>query len=247
MMFGDCTAIRGHLGAFVDGELPGAEMLRLQEHLDGCPSCSAAAEDINSLGDVLRNGLKAEQVPAMSGLASGVVSRVRAEQSASWRALFERAIDDWHWAIVGFGSVTATSLTTVLVAAVLWFGPAPGRTDSLAAMLSELNASDTAFLVRHVDENWDQMAWRVADGARPQLGSSDAVVRAAFFAGMSEMDLVSALADAVTRQGRLIDLRSMQESDRLYAEWLLEQLKDSFTTPTEVRLITSTTVSAKGL
>ena len=61
------------------------------------------------------------------------------------------------------------------------------------------------------------------------------------------MDLVSALADAVTRQGRLIDLRSMQESDRLYAEWLLEQLKDSFTTPTEVRLITSTTVSAKGL
>jgi anti-sigma factor RsiW len=247
MMFGDCTPIRAHLGAFVDGELPGAEMLRVREHLDLCPSCSAAAEDINTLGDVLRDGLKADQAPAMPGLASGVVSRVRAEQSASWRGLLERAIEDWHWAIVGLGSVTATSLTTVLVGVVLWFGPAPERTDSLAAMLSELNASDTAFMVRSVDENWDQMAWRVADGGRPMFASADFVVRGAFFPGMSEMDLVAALADAVTRKGRLIELRSMHERDRVYTEMLLERIKDNFTTPTEVRLITSTTVSAKGL
>ena len=34
-------AFASHLGAFVDGELAGAEMLRVSQHLDACADCAA--------------------------------------------------------------------------------------------------------------------------------------------------------------------------------------------------------------
>ena len=106
---------------------------RLREPLDAASSADA----LTGLGQMLR-GAASEPVeaPEMDGLASGVISRVRAESAQSWRSLAARAADGWHWAIVGGGSVAATFVTTGFVAFILAFGPKPEREDSLAALMS---------------------------------------------------------------------------------------------------------------
>jgi len=70
----------------------------------------------------------------MDGLASGVViSRTLAEQAQSWKAVFDRAVEDWPLVPRGFGSVTAAFVSITFVSAVLHFGPAPQREDSVSA------------------------------------------------------------------------------------------------------------------
>src|SRR5262249_24344144 len=131
-----------NLGAFVDGELSGAERLRVSQHLAECRSCAAEAQALGELGDVLRAGaITSDPEPGtLDGLAGGVISRVRAERAQSWRAFGERFLDDWHHALVGAGSVAAAFISIAFVSAMLEFGPAPVRDDSLAALIANLNS-----------------------------------------------------------------------------------------------------------
>ncbi|MEZ5317072.1 MAG: anti-sigma factor [Vicinamibacterales bacterium] len=247
MMFEDCRGIRPKLGEFIDDELPGAEMLRVTEHLDHCPSCRLEVESLRDLGDTLRTAAFAQEAPEMPGLAAGVVSRDGAERAQSWKSLFARAVEDWHWAIVGAGSVAGTTVSTMLVAAVLWFGPAPVRADSLSTMLNELDAKNTVFVVSPNSESWDQVALRVADGQGRSYQAGPFVMRAAFFPGMTEQEASAALAEAIMRKGRVIGLDEMKAADRERTERLLDDITNFRLYTRQVMLMSSTTVSAKGL
>ena len=111
-----CESVRPQLSAFADGELPGGEMLRVAEHLDLCRECASEVADIRGLGDGLRAAASGFSMPpALAGLADGVISRVRAEAAQSWRGVFSRAIEDWHWAVVGLGSLAATTTNLLFV------------------------------------------------------------------------------------------------------------------------------------
>jgi anti-sigma factor RsiW len=244
-MFGECASVRPQLGAFVDDELIGVDMLRVRDHLDECASCRAEIETVRELGAQLRAAVGPE-TPDMPGLASGVISRVRAERAQSWRGTISRAVEDWHWAIVGLGSMAGTTVSTLIIASVLWFGPAPERGDSLSAMLSDLSVKETTFVVRPASLTWEQMAWRVAGGGNAAPGAFAGAPVMFVFPGASEADLVGALADALPR-GRLMRLDSMPEADRLYTELLLDHLNKIRTNPSRVLLMSSTTVTAKGL
>lgn len=243
----DCEAYRPSLGALVDGELPGAEMIRITEHLDVCVRCRAEVEGLRRIGQLLRVGVDDQPEPPLTGLSSGIVARVRAEDAQSWRGLWERAVADWHWAIVGLGSVAATVASTLLVWAVFAFGAPAERADSLSAMLNDLSArSVTSFVVTRPDriggpfgDLENGRATLVSASLRP-----DMVLRANFMGG-SERDLVAALADTLTPGGGLVSLDAMGIEDRRRTEELLSQIRALRMSPWEVRLFTSAIVSAR--
>jgi anti-sigma factor RsiW len=137
-----CARVLQKVGAFIDGELRGPDVLGLSRHLTACPSCAEEARTIRALGEILRGAAAARPVPMedLSGLADGVVSRVRAEEQQSWPARCGRALDDCHWLLVGVGSASAALVSALLVCAMLQVG-IPERDDSLAALVGGLSPS----------------------------------------------------------------------------------------------------------
>jgi hypothetical protein len=261
-----CGRVRQHFGAFVDGELPGRDRLLVSEHIAACEVCAAEVQGVRETGELLREAALATpwRSADLAGLASGAISRVRAEQAQSWRAVFERAIEDWHWAIVGVGSVSAAFVSVMAVSALFWFGPAPAREDSLAALINNLDTSAGTLLVVATPVGRDQnpmlMQFDNGDSAAATSGPTAVPVGFMDFSGpVSEHDLVLALSEAVMRpDGRMSDLGSMSQIERKHTVDLLnkiESLRDvrltawsgTRVTVQKVGLVTSTGVSAKAL
>src|SRR4030095_8515813 len=125
MISADCDVIREELDAFVDGELRGADLRRVADHLDGCGPGRDEIEERSKLGGLIRDTVAGGyHQPIPPGLAAGVVARTRAESYFSWRAGLSRAVDDWHWVIVGGGAVTSTFVAMLFCAGLLLFGTA---------------------------------------------------------------------------------------------------------------------------
>ena len=259
---GECPRVARQLEAFVDGELSGADRLFVAQHLELCRTCSSSADALTGLGDILRGAVAADvPTPEMAGLAPGVVSRIAAESAQSWRSLAARAADGWHWAIVGGGSVAATFVTTGFVAFILAFGPKPEREDSLAALMSNLGrAPGMLFLYATPGGDGGDSVLMQVDNGEPAASILTAALATPVglgFQPQTEAELVGALADVLTRKGRVVDLYLMSPEDRRYTESLLDEISRlRFTEPLaigaalavhQVRLVTSTGVSAKGL
>jgi len=250
------------LDAFVDGALSGADRLRVSQHLASCPACAEAAEALTNLGESLREAATATSTPAeLDGLAGGVISRVRAERAQSWRGFLDRLVDDWHYAIVGAGAVSAAFISIGLVSLMLEFGPMPERDDSLAALIANLNSpagtlfveatpisgKDRSSILMQVDNDLSEPDEEWSAGDVP------VVLRYA-----SEQELVGALTDVMTRNGRLLELRSMSEQQRRYTEALLDTIgrlrsgQTAFNSTGSLNvhslwLVTNTGVTAKGI
>ena len=254
-----CESLRPKLSAFVDGELPGGDMLRVAEHLEVCRLCALEVADIREVGEELRRvAARLTPPPALAGLADGVISRSRAEAAQSWRAVFARAIEDWHWAVVGLGSISATSTTLLFVSMLLTFGPAPPSTESLAALMNNLRRPAGTVILMATPIGHDQEATLMlldntgASGVSQGLGPLPPE-----FVAQTDRDLVEALTDVVTEKGRLVNLSAMQPDARRYAEWLMDEisrikLDGSARVPGPVKvhlvgLVTTTGVTAKGL
>jgi hypothetical protein len=240
MIFPSCLDMR--LAEFVDGELNGADRLMVVEHLRDCPGCSAEVDDLRELGERLRLQAPVLTEP-LAGLAGGVVARIRAERALSWRGLLDRAVDGWHWLLVGSSALGAATATTVLLAALLHFGPQPSRDDSIAGMmttppLSVLSSGEGALYIS-------------------SRSSDTASVRR----GMLVMYL-----DLVAPEGRLRDPDSLSENEWELARKLaaeiqrgLQPVRVRFGEPVganvstplpadvSIRFVTTTGVSAKGL
>ncbi len=261
MMDADCRAIRDDLYAFVDGELPGRARLRVSAHLERCSACADHVRVMGDLGDLLRHGARAGLAGRrMDGLAGGVVSLSRAQWAQSWRGLIDRAFDDWHWAIVGVGSVAATFVSTLFVSMILAFGPVPHRDDSLSAIITNLGAPAGLLIVyaTPAGDDRDSILLQVDRGeAAPSPQVAELVSSHASRIRSTGADLVGELTEAVTRHGHIVGLDMMTARDRRHAEALLDEISRRLVPETrpvgaevrvdEVRLITSTSVSARGL
>jgi hypothetical protein len=256
-----CRSIADQIEAFVDGELSGVDRLNVGRHLAVCGPCAETAESHRAMGEMLRRA--AQGAPASSdlgGLASGVLSRLQAERAQSWPARLGRGVDDWHWLLVGSGSLAATFIVTLFVSAVLIAGPVPERKDSLAGVYNNLGTSAGTLLVvaTPVDDPRNSMLMQVVDSSSDASGHAAPAVAPTDLGFASEADLVRALAEAVTQDGRLVDLGSMPKANRDYAEKLLGDIHH-MRSPGEVRgssgtvtvrqivLRANASVSAKGL
>ncbi len=262
MMDADCRAIREDLDAFVDGELPGAARLRVSQHLERCSACEEEVQVRGDLGELLRHGAAAGLAARrhMDGLASGVVTLSRAQWAGSWRGLVNRAVADWHWAIVGAGSVAATFVSTMFVSVILAFGPVPEREDSLSAVMTS-RGTPAGFLYAYATpagENREAVLLQLNRGDFAAPSRSDHLSRRRPGGPRTTAELVGDLNAAVARQGRVVAFDMMAPRDRRRAEDLLNEISRRMVPDTrpvgvlavgveEVRLITSTSVTARGL
>lgn len=136
-----CQSAQAHLAALADGELRGDLLRAVSHHVEACPACASEVETITSLGLELRRAMAepAGEPADLSGLADGVVSRIRAEDHESWRGVFERASDDLHWVMVGAGALAAAFVSALVVSVVIQ-SALVYRDDSLAGLLASLAA-----------------------------------------------------------------------------------------------------------
>lgn len=256
-----CAAYRRDLPLFVDGELDGARMLRVSRHLEDCGECAGAVTDIQLVGRALRAAAPSEAPGELfDGLAASVVSRSRAESAESWGAWLTRGCADWHWAIVGAGSLAATFVSTSLLSVVLAFGPSPQRDDSLSAMMSGLGSPSGDFFVYASPAGGsagrDVVMLQVANGRRAAPPLVWDLVAPRSHRTAPEAELVDRLQQVITRGGHIVSLDALEPDQRDVAEALLDELTQIRTRPRspsrafnvhEMRLVTSTGVSAKRL
>jgi anti-sigma factor RsiW len=227
-MTASCSSVREHLGAYVDGELRPGDRSLVAAHLADCGDCQSALQSIRDLGDLLRARSAAAPEPGdLAGLAAGVISRARAEESQSWRSLLQRGMEDWHWALIGAGSLAAAVVSVLIAAAICAFGPRPARDDSLAALLNNLQTPAGTLLMIATPVGRDQVPMLMQfDNGEPAVAYSAPAVLPAGFAGPSGNDLAVALAQAVVgKDGRMSDLRTMSQRDRMQTEALLQEIQ----------------------
>lgn len=257
-----CGRVRKQLGAFLDGELSGADRLFVSQHLTECRRCAEEHQEIRDLGEMLRATAPARPGwENLTGLASGVITRLRAEEAQSWRAMFARAVEDWHWTLVGAGSISASFVSVLFVSAICWFAPTASRDDSLAAMLNNLGTPSgrLVMMARPIGRDQVPRLMQFDNGDDASGGGGGPMTLPDGFSGPSEGDLVLALSAAVvSADGRMSDLRSMSRPNRQRTELLLDELEGLRSIPQtswsggrvsvlKLGFLTNTSVSGKPL
>lgn len=258
MISADCDAIRDLLDAFVDGELRGEDLRLVDHHVESCRLCADEVESRRALGGLIRDSVASSyQVPISNGLAAGVVARVRAESALSWRAGLSRAVEDWHWVIVGGGAVTATFMSMLFCSALLLLGTAPLRPDSLSALSTNLSTSAGSMFAevsRAGAKNQDAVMLVELETSATPGGSLPLVLTRL----EQERNWVDALGETLASGGPLVQLASMTEPERRRTEWLLDNITrlrgaEPSVAPVgtlqvhRLHLVTNTAVTAKGL
>lgn len=220
-----CAAARRRLHAFYDGELPVADQIAVQAHMEWCDGCAATLEDLRFLGTALRVsalGLDSLSHEEAKALTTAVVSRRKAEQDASMFARAQRMFDDMHLVYAGLGAAVGTAVCVVIVLSMLRFASfgrpdatlaSDGRSDSLAAMLDVLATPGSSADAMAIDEA-SHARW----AARLQAANETA-----------EQDAVFALDAMVTRDGRLANFHRLRTRGRKDELNLIEALSDTVT------------------
>ena len=256
MIRADCDSVRDDLDAFADGELRGDELRYVSQHIDSCVRCTEEVEVRRTVGGLIRESATQWRKQPPAGLASGVVTQVRTESSLSWRALFNRGVEDWHWIIVGGGAVASTFVSTLFCSALLLLGTATPRADSLSAMVTNLQASPGqmyAEVSRPGMSGPEYMMVELVTSAEPVGVMPDVLAREG-----EERQWVALLAQSLAGGGPLGQLAGMPEKERKQTEWLLDNITRMRSIEPAVgpmntlkvhrlHLVTNTEVTAKGL
>ena len=77
----DCRQIKTRLGRYHDGELPPAESLLVESHLQGCRLCSQQLEAIRQFSTAFQRALVTPPVPV--ALAHGIMAQAHAQAAAT--------------------------------------------------------------------------------------------------------------------------------------------------------------------
>lgn len=256
MISADCDLIRDDLDAFSDGELRGDDLRRVSEHVGSCRYCTDELHARAMVGESVRGAVAMNAVAVPAGLASGVVTRVRAESALSWRAMLNRAVEDWHWAIVGGGAVSATFVSALFCSALLVFGTATPQADSLSGIGSRLMESPGVMYAEvALPGQPDLMLVQLATSAEPSEPYPSVFSRDR---EDEERLMVNALAETLLRSGGRVDWALMSADARKQTEWLLDNIMRLRSGEPAIgpygalrvyrlHLITNTGVTAKGL
>ena len=133
-----CSSVRRRLQSFHDRELPVRELIDVEAHIGDCPPCARELRQLQSIGAALRLAAAPSPADDWAGLQSGVISRMRAEDTQSWAARAQRFIDDVHLVWIGLASATATLVLAGSILSIVQ--TIPDRKDSLAAIFAMLGA-----------------------------------------------------------------------------------------------------------
>ena len=191
-----CAAVRRRLAAYHDRELPVPELISVEAHVKDCPPCTRELRDLQSVGEALRRAVAPGPADDWTGLAPGVISRMRAEAHESWSAKTGRLFEDFHLVWIGLASTAATFVCGAVVLGMLHFA-SPERQDSLVNVIAVMAAPPGS------DLNPMRLDIRMQ---LPSLPVSGGVVANTLENRVSQQDLVLALSAVVTKEGRVSEL-----------------------------------------
>lgn len=200
-----CAAVRRRLPAFHDNELPVADLIAIESHLKECPPCTRELRGLQAVRDALRLAAAPGPADDWTGLAPGVISRMRAEKDASWPASARRAFDDLHLVWIGMAATAATFVCGAAVLGMLHFA-SPERHDSLAAVIAVVSAP------LGTDLNPARLNSSIPM-RMPGVSSDDMIVRLALETDLLEEDFMMPLSTVVTRDGRVAGLERVNKGD----------------------------------
>lgn len=122
----NCAATRRRLQEFHDEELPVGDQIAVGAHLEWCTGCAEAFAELRLVRAALRKtaGHAALSDDEGDTLQAAVISRVRAERSASFLVRVRAMFDDMHFVYAGAGAAVSAlfcvvSLSTMLNVAAL--------------------------------------------------------------------------------------------------------------------------------
>jgi hypothetical protein len=255
-----CSSVQPKLPAFHDRELPVSELIAIESHVTGCPSCAGELRQLREISDVLRLAAAPGPADDWTGLQPGVISRMRAEAQESWTARANRFFDDLHMIWIGFAATAATVLCSAVALSALHFAP-ERRIDSLAAAMAVMAARASAPVgsdlnpVR-IDERLGPRYSPLVDYISVPSVPPEGAMEAMLLTPVSDEDLMLAFSAVVTREGRLSRLSVLtNDTDRQEVETILEGISRARLEPARVGgdpiavnlvwLFTHTTVKAK--
>jgi len=191
-----CAAVQRRLPAFHDRELPVGEMIAIEAHVQECPPCVKELRELRMVGDVLRSAAAPAPAHDWTGLQSGVISRMRAEEHESLAARARRMFEDMHLVWIGLASTAATILCGGIVLSMLQFA-SPERRDSLAGVIAVMGAPLGS------DLNPARL-----DGfiSVPTTVPGDDIIQATLAGSPSRDEVVLPLSVTVNREGRVLDV-----------------------------------------
>jgi hypothetical protein len=209
-----CAAVRQRLAAFHDEELPVPDRIAVQSHLNRCGACAGALAEFSDVSQALRLAAAPGPADDWTGLAPGVISRMRAEANESWPARIGRLFDDMHLVWIGMASTAATILCGAIVLSMLHYA-SPERDDSLRAMITVIAAPSGSNLN---PASLDGMMIRV-----PSV-PEDGIVRASLERPSEDGEYMLAFSAVITREGVISGMealgkgRGVRQVDRLIHE-----------------------------
>jgi hypothetical protein len=194
-----CDHVREQLAAYVDGELPVGERVRIQQHIQECVACRLESVELCEIGHALRTASASmtDPSPDTGRLTSAVLERVRVERQFSFATQVRALFDDMHLVWAGLGA-TAAVLICVFASAGVLHAASRERPDSLAGLIDYLaNPGSNANPVRLDDY---MLAPRASFDTPMPVATEDAEL---------------AVAAVVTREGRVQNLEVVEEQARV--------------------------------
>jgi hypothetical protein len=261
MMLFTCSAIRRRLSAFHDRELPIADLIAVESHVQGCSRCSRELQELQDVGQALRLASAPGPAEDWAGLQPGVIARMRAEEQDSWASHASRFLDDLHLVWIGFAATAATVLCGAVALSALHFGSPERRIDSLATALTvmaEAAAAPTGSDLNPVrlDERLGPRYSPLMDYLQVPSVPKEGPIEAMLLTPQSDEEQMLTLSAVVTREGRLSDLAVLtNDSAGERIDMFLEGISQARLEPARVGgdpiavnlvwLLTHTTVKAK--
>ena len=220
-----CAAVRRRLAAYHDRELPVPELIAIEAHVKDCPPCARELRDLQSVGDALRLAAAPGPADDWTGLAPGVISRMRAEANETWSARAGRLFEDLHLVWIGLASTAATFLCGAVVLGMLHFA-SPERQDSLVNVIAVMAAPPGS----------DLNPMRLEAGMQlPSLPLTGGLVGDTLESRTSQQDMVLALSAVVTREGRVSGLSVLSnDHERQNVTALLKAISEGRLEPAQL-------------
>jgi hypothetical protein len=246
-----CAAVRRRLAGFHDRELPIGDLIAIESHINGCPPCARELRQLQGIGNALRLAAAPGPADDWTGLASGVVSRMRAENEESWRVRAGRMMEDLHFVWIGLAS-TAASLLCAAIALGTVASASNERHDSLAGVIAVMAAPSGS------DLNPARLDWRYRVPSVPRNGVVQRTLESSVLAEtVADLDTMLAIRAVVNRDGSVANVSVLKnDRDRQHVTSILDAISQARLQPAElagspiavnlVWLVAQTTVKPRG-
>lgn len=177
-----CAATQRRLQALHDGELPIAEQLAVNAHLEWCEECASTLTELRLLRLVLRASRPATWAVSNDEALSfigGVVNRAKAEERLSLRTRVRELFTDMHFVYAGLGAAVAAIICVVVMLSMMRLASTESP-ESLAALVrivgspgsneNPLAVSARVSLPRALDDSFASPPVNADDAAFTLLG-----------------------------------------------------------------------------